>query len=267
MQPGQSLDEIHRGAHLKRDSFFFVIVLLILAALLANLGFFNADRLFAGLSNLGTIGRESIPPDTAVLSTVAEALLETIQMAVAGTLLGFIIALPFGFLGTGTLSPPSVIALVRIIVAITRTIPSLVWAILFVIAVGLGPLAGTLGITVYTIGYLAKLYAEFFDGVDPEVLEAVSGTGASRLQLARFVLWPEAANSVISQLLFMVEYNIRASSILGLVGAGGIGFYIQIYIQTLQYQRLMTVLILLLITVLAMDFISAWIRRRYILRD
>ena len=119
----------------------------------------------------------------------------------------------------------------------------------------------------YTIGYLAKLYAEFFDGVDPEVLEAVSGTGASRLQLARFVLWPEAANSVISQLLFMVEYNIRASSILGLVGAGGIGFYIQIYIQTLQYQRLMTVLILLLITVLAMDFISAWIRRRYILRD
>ena len=103
MQPGQSLDEIHRGAQLKRDSFFFVIVLLILAALLANLGFFNADRLFAGLSNLGTIGRESIPPDTAVLSTVAEALLETIQTAVAGTLLGFIIALPFGFLGTGNI--------------------------------------------------------------------------------------------------------------------------------------------------------------------
>ena len=202
-----------------------------------------------------------------VLPSVAEALVETVQMAVAGTLLGFIVSLPFGFLGTGTLSPPGVIAVVRLIVAITRTIPSLVWAILFVIAVGLGPLAGTLGITVYTVGYLAKLYAEFFDGVDPEVLEAVSGTGASRLQLARFVLWPETANSVISQLLFMVEYNIRASSILGLVGAGGIGFYIQIYVQTLHYQRLLTVLILLLITVLAMDVISAWIRRRYILRN
>jgi phosphonate transport system permease protein len=176
-------------------------------------------------------------------------------MAVAFTLLGFFFALPLGLLGTTALWPLAIVAPVRLVVAVTRTIPSLVWAILFVIVVGLGPLAGTLGIAVYTLGYLAKLYSEFFDGVDPEVMEAVSGTGASRLQLARFVLWPETANGIVSQLLFMVEYNIRASSILGFVGAGGIG-----YIRStsrLQYQRLLTVLILLLAVVPFLDVLSA----------
>jgi len=249
----------------RRDSFVFGVCLLVLVALMAELGFFDLQRLADGIENLGTLSKDSVPPDTGILSTVTDALAETIQMAVAGTLLGFFIALPLGLLGTSALNPVAVIAPVRLLVAVLRTIPSLVWAILFVIVVGLGPLAGTLGIAIYTVGYLAKLYAEFFDGVDPEVMEAVSGTGASRLQLARFVLWPESANSVVSQLLFMVEYNIRASTILGFVGAGGIGFYIQVYVQTLQYQRLLTVLLLLLAVVLVMDVISAWVRRRYLL--
>lgn len=211
------------------------------------------------------MAKESVPPDTGVLSTITGALGETIEMALAGTLLGFFLALPLSLLGTSALSPAGVILPVRLLVAVVRTIPSLVWAILFVIVIGLGPLSGTLGIAVYTLGYLAKLYSEFFDATDPEILEAVRGTGASRLQLARFVVWPEAANAVISQLLFMVEYNIRASSILGFVGAGGIGFYIQAYVQTLQYDRLLMVLILLLLVVLALDVISAGVRRRYLL--
>jgi len=238
---------------------------LVVIILLADLGFFDLERLSRGLKNLGTLSKDAVPPDTGILSTVSKALIETIKMAVAGTLLGFFVAVPLGLLGTTTLWPLAIVAPVRLVVAVTRTIPSLVWAILFVIVVGLGPLAGTLGIAVYTLGYLAKLYSEFFDGVDPEVMEAVSGTGASRLQLARFVLWPETANGIVSQLLFMVEYNIRASSILGFVGAGGIGFYIQVYVQTLQYQRLLTVLILLLAVVLFLDVLSAWIRRRYLL--
>lgn len=237
--------------------------MLIMLAFLADLGFFDLDRLSRGLKNVSVLAEDSVPPDTGVLDQAMGALWETIKMAVAGTLLGFFVALPLGLLGTSSLWPWTVVGPVHLAVAVMRTIPSLVWAILFVIVVGLGPLAGTLGIAVYTLGYLAKLYSEFFEGVDPEVLEAVSGTGATRLQLARFVLWPEAANSVISQLLFMVEYNIRASSILGFVGAGGIGFYVQVYVQTLQYQRLLTVLILLLAVVLALDVFSAWVRRRY----
>jgi phosphonate transport system permease protein len=146
-----------------------------------------------------------------------------------------------------------------------RTVPALLWAILFVIVVGLGPLAGTLGIALYTVGYLSKLYADLFEGTDPEVVEAVRGVGASRLHLVRFVVFPEGANGVLAQLLFMLEYNIRASAILGFVGAGGIGFLLQAYIQTLEYQRLATVLLLLLGVVLGMEALGGWVRRRFLL--
>ena len=145
-----------------------------------------------------------------------------------------------------------------------RTVPSLLWGVLFVILVGLGPLAGTLALAFYTSGYLAKLFAEFFEGTDPEVVEAVRGLGASKAQLARFVLWPESANAVLSQLLFLMEYNVRASAILGFVGAGGIGFYMQVYLQTLEYRRLATLLLLILGMVVLMDLSSAWVRRRYL---
>ncbi len=131
--------------------------------------------------------------------------------------------------------------------------------------VGLGPLAGTLGIAAYTVGYLAKIYADLFEGTDPEIMEAVRSTGASKLQLVRFVILPEAANAVLAQVLFMLEYNIRASSVLGFVGAGGLGFVIQIYLQSLDYQRLATILLLVLVIVLVMDGVSAWLRKHFLL--
>jgi hypothetical protein len=115
------------------------------------------------------------------------------------------------------------------------------------------------------VGYLAKIYADLFEGTDPEIIEAVQSTGASKLQLVRFVIVPEAANAILAQVLFMLEYNIRASSVLGFVGAGGLGFVIQIYLQSLDYQRLATILLLVLVIVLVMDGISAWLRRRYLL--
>jgi phosphonate transport system permease protein len=146
-----------------------------------------------------------------------------------------------------------------------RTIPSLLWAVIFVIGFGLGPAAGALGVAMYSVGYLGKLFYEAFDAVDAEVLEALRGTARNRIQLAVYAVLPESANAVLSQLFFMFEYNIRASAIMGFVGAGGIGFYIQVYVQTLQYDRLLTVLLLLLAVVLAMDVISAWVRRRYLL--
>jgi phosphonate transport system permease protein len=168
-------------------------------------------------------------------------------------------------LGTRPFFPDVISNLSRLIAAAIRTIPVLLWAILFVILVGLGPMAGTLGIAAYTLGYLAKIYAELFEGTDPEVVEAVRGTGASRLHLVRFVVLPEGANAVLTQLLFMLEYNIRASSILGFVGAGGIGFVMQVYLQTLEYKRLAMVLLLILLVVLFMDGLSAWMRRRFLL--
>lgn len=249
-----------------RDLGLSLGLLALLAWLLNGMGFFEAERLLRGLGNLVHFTREMFPPDLGILPTIAGALAETLQMAFAGTLLGFLFSFPLGVLGSQTLFPARVVAPVRLLVAAIRTVPSLLWAVLMVIVLGLGPLAGTFALAFYTVGYLAKLYAELFEGIDPEILEAMRGIGARRRHLIRFVLWPENANAILSQLLFMLEYNVRASTVLGLVGAGGIGFYIQIYLSTLAYPRLTTVLLTVLALVLAMDALSAWVRRRYLLQ-
>jgi phosphonate transport system permease protein len=238
---------------------------VFLFAALAHLGFFDIERLTRGFRNLGILGSEMVPPDFAILPTAGAALWETVEMSFAGTLLGFLASLPLSVLGTRGLFSSWLSSFARFIAAGIRTIPVLLWAIIFVILVGLGPLAGTFGIAAYTVGYLAKIYADLFEGTDPEIVEAVQSTGASKLQLVRFVILPEAANAVLAQVLFMLEYNIRASSVLGFVGAGGLGFIIQIYLQSLDYRRLATVLLLVLVVVLAMDGISAWLRKRFLL--
>ena len=242
-----------------------VTTTVFLIAILAHLGFFDLARLSRGARNLGILGAELVPPDMGILSTAGAALWETVEMSFAGTLLGFVASLPLSILGTRRLFSSWISGFARFIAAGIRTIPVLLWAIVFVILLGLGPLAGTFGIAAYTVGYLAKIYADLFEGTDPEIMEAVQSTGASKWQLVRFVILPEAANAVLAQVLFMLEYNIRASSVLGFVGAGGLGFVIQIYLQSLDYRRLATVLLLVLVIVLAMDGISAWLRKRFLL--
>ena len=242
-----------------------VTAAFFLFAALAHLGFFDGQRLARGFRNLGILGSEMIPPDMEILPTAGAALWETVEMSFAGTLLGFLASLPLSILGTRRLFSSWVAHIARFVAAGIRTIPVLLWAIVFVILFGLGPLAGTFGIAAYTVGYLAKIYADLFEGTDPEILEAVGSTGASRLQLVRFVFLPEGANAILTQLLFMLEYNIRASSILGFVGAGGLGFVMQVYLQTLEYRRLASVLLLILVVVLAMDGLSAWVRKRFLL--
>ena len=241
------------------------IVAVILGFVLNEIGFFDGARLMRGLRNLGILTAEMIPPDFTVLPVAGQALWETVLMSFAGTMLGFLVSLPLSIWGTRNLFSPFFSGAARFIAAAIRTVPVLLWAIIFVILFGLGPLAGTFGIAAYTVGYLAKIYADFFEGTDPEILEAVGSTGASKLHLVSFVFVPEGANAILTQLLFMLEYNIRASSILGFVGAGGLGFVMQVYLQTLEYRRLASVLFLILVVVLAMDGLSAWIRKRFLL--
>jgi phosphonate transport system permease protein len=145
-----------------------------------------------------------------------------------------------------------------------RSLPALLWAVLFVILLGLGPVAGIFAMTMYTMGHLAKLQYESLEGLAPEPFEAVRATGASRLQIARFVALPEASNLLLSQLLYMFEYNVRASAIVGFVGAGGIGYYIQLYLRALQYNGVVTLLIVVFLTVVLLDVISLQIRARFL---
>ena len=242
----------------------FRVALLAIAGLfvlaLHDVGLTDVSRLERGIQNLGTFISEMFPPEMDVLSELWRALLETIEIAFVGTILGFLVALPLALLATGSLAPPIVTSTVKLVLAMVRTIPSILWAIIFVVAVGLGPAAGALGIGMYTAGFLGKNLYELFEGVDNEVLEAVRGVGGGRAQLARWALLPEATNGIISQLLFMFEYNVRASSILGFVGAGGIGFYLLGYVQLLEYRSLLTAILVTLCAVLVIDRASAQLR-------
>jgi phosphonate transport system permease protein len=242
---------------------------LVVAGLLA-LGVFSAvsldirlDRL-SGLANLVELAREAFPPNAALASIAVQAILETVQIAFLGTLIGGAGALPLAILASRNLFGKRVTIPARLLLAGIRTLPALLWAVVFVIAVGLGPLAGVLASGVYTIGYLGKLQYEAIEGIDPGPLNAVRSAGASRGQLVRHVVLPESANHLLSQLLFAFEYNVRASSILGFVGAGGIGYYIAGYLLVLAYQSVLTLLIAVFVTILAIDYLSVRIRDRWL---
>lgn len=233
----------------------------------AHLGLLDPVRIGRGFNNLGRFLGDLFPPNWAVLGPVLGALLETLEMSLVATVLGFFVALPLALLGALNLFSLWVAAAARTVLATVRTIPALLWAVIMVVAFGLGPVPGTLGLAAYTVGYIGKLMYESFEAVDPEVLEAVRGVGSTKLQLIRYAVLPESANQTLSQVLFMFEYNVRASAILGFVGAGGVGFYMFAYIQLFQYRSLMTVILVTLAAVLVIDMFSSWVRSHFLVGE
>ncbi|CAI9831312.1 MAG: phosphonate ABC transporter, permease protein PhnE [Nitrosopumilus sp.] len=241
-----------------------IIVALVVAASV-NLGA-NPGLFIGGLPNLWIVAEEMIQVDPGLVPDALLAMAETIQMAFVGTMVGVAIALPMSLLAARNIAPAYVHAPVRALLAAVRTFPSILWAILFVIMVGIGPFAGILAIIMYTVGFVAKLQYEVIEAIDPEPMDAVLAIGASRLQLVRHVVIPESASHLLGQLLYMLDYNIRQTSILGLVGAGGIGFYVITYLQFFEYGKAAVFMLVVLASVLAIDWASTRIRDRYIVR-
>jgi phosphonate transport system permease protein len=245
---------------------YLLLLALAVAQSAAAVGLLDLAKLVKGIGNVALFVGDMFPPDASVTGSVAEAMVETLQIALVGTVVGTLLALPLSLLAIPALTGQRWAALVRFVLASIRTVPSLLWGVLFVVAFGLGPAAGAVAIGLYSAGYLGKLFYELLEGVDPEVVEAVRSVGCSRLQLARYALLPEAANGLLAQLLFMFEYNVRSSSIMGFVGAGGIGYYMLGYIQLLRYDALFTALLVTLAVVLVLDVVSGRVRAAFSLR-
>lgn len=228
----------------------------------------EAARLGEAPEALRQLARDAWPPvtgeDGAFLRLALDGLLDTFQIAFLGTLAGAILSLPLAFLSAHNLVPMAVAVPARLLAAAVRVLPSLLWALLAVLVVGLGPLAGTIAITLYTVGYLSKLQYEALEGIARDSLDAVRAMGASRFQQAWHVALPEAGNALRSQLFFMFEYNVRASSIVGLVGAGGIGQLLVEQARFAQYDRMFTILLLLFVSVALLDAASLALRRRFV---
>lgn len=246
-----------------------IIIGIIIALLVA--ASYNVDanpmEFVEGLPNIVIIVDEMLQVESKYLPTAFLAMFETIQMAFIGTVVGVAIALPLSLLAARNLNSKFVYAPTRALLAATRTFPSILWALLFVIVVGLGPFAGVLAIIMYTVGFIAKLQYEVIETIDSDPMDAVSSIGVSKLQLIRYVVIPESASHLLSQILYMFDYNVRQTSILGLVGAGGIGFYIINYIKFFEYGKAAIFMIVVLVTVLIIDWVSVKVRDKYIIKS
>ncbi|QMU55069.1 MAG: phosphonate ABC transporter, permease protein PhnE [Nitrosopumilus sp.] len=224
-------------------------------------------KFLEGLPNLGIILEEALRVELKYIPTALWAMFETIQMAFIGTAVGVAISLPLSMLAARNLNSKFVYAPIRALLAAMRTFPSILWALLFVIMVGSGSFAGILAIIMYTIGFIAKLQYETIEAIDSDPMDAVDSIGVSKSQLIRYVVVPESASHLLSQILYMFDYNVRQTSILGLVGAGGIGFYIINYIKFFEYGKAAIFMLVVLITVLAIDWASVKIRDKYIIKS
>ena len=237
-----------------------------------------------GVGQIAVYVRKLFPPDlsAATLRDAASGAVETFAISLIGSLLAVVIALPLSLLATRTLlyrgvlfeaRPPGTgakaarIALYaggKATLNLLRTIPEIVWALIFVFMVGLGPFHGVLALGVHTGGVLGKLFGEALEDVDPAPLEALQTTGASRFRILLYGVLPQALPQFVSYVLYRWEVNIRAAAMMGFVGAGGLGQRIYVTISLFQEHQLLTLLLAIYLIVTLVDALSAYLRARLV---
>ena len=220
-------------------------------------------ELFRGLPEIHRIVAEMFPPDLQRIDRIAAALLETFQMAFVGTALGIAGSFFLAILASRVHSPHQIVyCAARGLVSLFRTVPDLVWALLFVVAVGLGPFAGTLAIMVDTMGFCGRFFAEAMEEVQPGPQEALRASGARGADVIFCAVVPAALPSFVNSALFSLEKATRSSVILGLVGAGGIGIELKVSMDLFQYNQAATAILAIFALVIAVEQASGAVRRR-----
>ena len=245
---------------------------LLGAAILGWIGFllwwfgFSPARLWNGLSGLGTIVVLMVPPSPGELWVeILKGIAESVAMAFLGTFVAALIAVPLGFLGAGNVVTNTLAHFsIRRLFDGFRGVDQLIWALAYVRAVGLGPLAGVLAIATADIAVLAKLYAEAIENAEKKQAEGIDAVGGSPVLRTRFGLLPQVLPIMVAQALYFFESNTRSASILGVVGAGGIGLQIAERIKVRHWDEVAFIILLMIATVAVIDLISSRIRRRLI---
>lgn len=211
--------------------------------------------------NMAVFLTEFFPPDFHDWRIYLDEMVVTIHIAVWGTVLAVICAIPCGLLSSENLAPPWIYQPVRRIMDSFRAINEMVFAMLFIVAVGLGPFAGVMALWVHTTGVLAKLFAEAVEAIDPRPMEGVRATGANVLEEILYGVIPQVLPLWISYSLYRFESNVRSASVLGIVGAGGIGVILHEAIRGFEYAQTAAVLLIIIVSVTVLDLVSARIRQ------
>ncbi|MGD1861330.1 MAG: phosphonate ABC transporter, permease protein PhnE [Leptolyngbyaceae cyanobacterium] len=233
------------------------IAVLIYSGQLSDLSFVE---LFSGVDAMANLVSRFFPPDFGRWWIYFQATLETIAMGIWGTLLAVIVAIPLSILASENICPAWVVFPVRRLLDAMRAINELVFALIFIVAVGLGPFAGVLALFVHTAGTLGKLFSEAIEAIEPGPVEGIRATGASKIQEVIFGVIPQVIPLWTSFTLYRFESNVRSASVLGIVGAGGIGVALVQNFRSFDYQNVCAILVILVVTVGVIDTISARIR-------
>lgn len=251
--------------------FKLIIILLIIVSVIGMYWWaiegvgFSVTQLIEGLPYMADFVRRMYPPDTKIIPIALKAAKETIQIAILGTTLAIFFAFPLGFLAAETMScKPLIYNTFRAIANIFRGVSEMVWALLFVATVGLGPFPGVLALMVHSIGALTRFFSEAIDNIHEETISTMQSTGASRVQIIFQGIIPEVLPSFVGYILYYFEHNIRAATVLGIVGAGGIGFELLTSLKLFKYREVLTIVLVVLILITAVDKLSSLIRRKAI---
>jgi phosphonate transport system permease protein len=242
-----------------------VAVLLVVHVIAWRTTEMSFASLLDGAGGMGEFLAESIPPDVSwdVLGPSLEGALVTLWIGLLGTTL----SIPFALLlalaaARGTAPGPVVYQAARGLLSFLRAVPDVVFALVFVTAVGLGPFPGVLALVFHNVGVMGKLWAETIEDADPGPATALRSAGAGRLQVAAHALLPTVTPQLVGLLLYRFDVNVRSSLVLGLVGAGGIGFLINQSIQLFRFDEMLTHILVVLVLIVAVDQLSALVRRR-----
>jgi phosphonate transport system permease protein len=250
-----------------RTSLMGLLAWGILLALLAG-SWRGADMrpfdLVRDSGNMATYAADFFPPKFADWRIYLQEMIVTVQIALWGTALAVVFAVPLGLLSSANIVPWWVYQPVRRLMDAARAINEMVFAMLFIVAVGLGPFAGVLALFVHTTGILSKLFSEAVESIDPQPVEGIRATGANALEEIVYGVIPQVLPLWISYSLYRFESNVRSASVVGMVGAGGIGVILWDIIRSFQYAETCAVMIIIVITVSAIDLISARIRKSFI---
>ncbi len=220
-------------------------------------------RAYEGLAGAGRFLAGFLNPDfTTRAQDISRGMIESVAMTLTSTVLGVLLSVPFGLGAARNLAPVPVYALCRTFLAISRSFQEVIIAILFVAMVGFGPLAGFLTLSFATIGFLGKLLAEDIESIDARSMEAVRASGASWFQLVNYAVQPQVMPRLVGLSLYRLDINFREASVIGIVGAGGIGATLNTSLDRYEYDTAAAILIVIILIVMAVEYSSGAIRRR-----
>jgi phosphonate transport system permease protein len=223
----------------------------------------SPSELIAGIPAIVDLLRQMFPPDWSYGLTLGDAVVETLQIGIIATLLSALLAPPLAFLAAKNVSPhPLVYYPVRFVLTIFRGVSELIWALLFVVAVGLGPFAGVIALVIFCVGVIGKLLAEAIEAVDPRPLEAMTAAGASRWRVFLYGAWPQVMPMYLSYCLYYWDHNTRSAVVLGFVGAGGVGYTLFFNLSTYYFEKAMMAMIVLIVMIVVIDRICLHLRKR-----